>query len=309
MTKFLAIFFISIVFCDSVAAQEALPNFTASLKSNGKVLISWKNNYPVVTQISIQRSFDSTRNFTTLLTVPDPTVSENGFVDGKAPTTRQFYRLFIVLDSGKYLFSKSKRASPDTGKTLVSAVQEPNDREPVDQGFVPKSERSRIIDLSKGKDSSRINAPDKIKGAPIVKYNKTIVIKTKDSLIGTIYESSVRHFRDSVMSKTRDTLVLKGTDTILIKPFIPKEVYKISTFVFVNKDGNVMVALGDFSKKKYNVRFLELDATELFDLKEIRQPTLIVDKTNFIHAGWFRYELYEDGKLKEKNKLYIPKEF
>lgn len=304
MTKYLAIFFISILFCESAAAQENLPNFTASLKSNGKILISWKNFYPVVTQISIQRSFDSTRNFTTILTVPDPRVPENGFVDGKAPNSRQFYRLFIVQDSGKYLFTKSKRAAPDMVRASVAGAQEPNDL-----SLVPKSEKSRIIDLSRGKDSSQINAPDKIKGAPIVKYNKTIVIKTMDSLIGTIYESSVRHFRDSVMSRTRDTLVFKGTDTILIKPYIPKEVYKISTFVFVNKDGNVMVALEDATKKKYNVRFLELDATELFELKEVRQSTLIVDKTNFVHAGWFRYELYEDGKLKEKNKLYIPKEF
>jgi len=36
---------------------------------------------------------------------------------------------------------------------------------------------------------------------------------------------------------------------------------------------------------------------------------LTLDKSNFIHAGWFKFELYEDGQLKEKNKLLIPKDF
>ena len=71
----------------------------------GRILISWHNPYPVVTQISIQRSADSLRNFSTLLTVPDPTLPENGAVDSKAPHPNFYYRLFIVLESGKYLFS------------------------------------------------------------------------------------------------------------------------------------------------------------------------------------------------------------
>ena len=47
----------------------------------------------------------------------------------------------------------------------------------------------------------------------------------------------------------------------------------------------------------------------MFELSEIKDPTLIVDKTNFQHAGWFRFELYDGDQLKEKNKLFIPKEF
>ena len=111
------------------------------------------------------------------------------------------------------------------------------------------------------------------------------------------------------MTKTKDTLFFKDGDTIQIKPFVPKEVYKISSYVFANKDGNILINLPDADKKKYSVKFLELDATELFEIKELKQSPLIVDKTNFIHAGWFRFELYEDGKIKEKNKFFIPKEF
>ena len=83
-------------------AQKVLPDFSVTTRGNGKAIISWNNAYPVVTQISIQRSYDSLRNYKTLLTVPDPHIPQNGFVDSKAPTDYQFYRLFIVLDSGKY---------------------------------------------------------------------------------------------------------------------------------------------------------------------------------------------------------------
>ena len=60
--------------------------------------------------------------------------------------------------------------------------------------------------------------------------------------------------------------------------------------------------------KKYLVTFFETDSTLVMEVKDIRDPLLIIDKTNFGHAGWFRFELYADGKLIEKNKLLIPKE-
>ena len=53
-------------------ALPIFPRFTATARGPGKILISWHNKYPVVSQISIQRSTDSLRDFTTLITVPDP---------------------------------------------------------------------------------------------------------------------------------------------------------------------------------------------------------------------------------------------
>ena len=105
-----------------------------------------------------------------------------------------------------------------------------------------------------------------------------------------------------------------NADTLMIKPFVAppdeiRDVYKISAYVFTAKDGNVNISLADFSKKKYSVQFFEEDHTPLLEIKNINNKLLIIDKTNFMHSGWFRFELYEDGKLREKNKLFIPKEF
>jgi hypothetical protein len=302
MPRNFAFFAISFIFSTIAAAQETLPKFSASLKPNGKIIISWRNNYPVVSQISIQRSNDSLLNFTTLLSVPDASVVENGFVDSKAPDKHLFYRLFIVLDSGKYIFTRSKRAVLDTIAVVEKNMEEPDIE-------LSRSEKLRLSYLQKNNDYLSINAPEKIGSAPAITLNKIYFIRKQDTLLGQLFENAVRNFRDSILHKTKDTLAFKEGDTILIKPFIPKEVYKVSTFVFTGKDGNIMIALPDADKKKYSVKFLETDARELFEIKEIKQSPIIVDKINFLHSGWFRFELYQDGKLKEKNKLFIPKEF
>jgi hypothetical protein len=302
-----------VVFVLDVAGQDTLPNFTAVLKDNGKVLISWRNTYPSINQISIQRSSDSLRNFTTLLTVPDPAIPENGFVDSRSQGTVMFYRLFILLGHSKYVFSKSRRAIPET-----VAVKEKAKAEEENDVTLQRIDNQRIYYLqdNSNRQNPSIAGPTKINApaAPALKVEKTVFIKRKDSVIGKVSGKMISQFRDSVLSKTKDTMLFVNADTILIKDYIApvkevKEVYKISAYVFTGKDGNVNISLPDASRKKYLVKFYEQDNSPVLELKEIKDILLIVDKTNFIHSGWFRFELYEDGRLKEKNKLFIPKEF
>ena len=326
-------------------AQETLPGFSASLQSNGKVLISWRNGYPEVNQISIQRSTDSLRNFVTLLTVPDPRIPENGFVDGKANGTKMFYRIFILFPNSKYLFTKSRRASrepAEQAKAAVKPVQKEKqpivskpgpvtpkeDIRPAETAVVkaekpaeeenylilPKIDNSRIYYMVENNGLRRpsVNNPGKIK-APTIEVDKILFVKRRDSVIMLLPGNQVRRFSDSLVKQTKDTLYFVNADTLQIKPYIqvfrePKEVYKISAYVFTSKDGNVKITLPDYQHKKYYVSFFEMDSTQVLDVKDIRDAELIIDKTNFGHSGWFRFELYEDGKLKEKNKFLIPKE-
>ncbi len=327
-------------------AQEMLPGFSASLQSNGKVLISWRNGYPEINQISIQRSTDSLHNFVTFLTVPDPRIPENGFVDGKANGSKMYYRIFILFPNSKYLFTKSRRASREAAepaKSVVKPVQKEKQpfviskANPVAQKeeirpvetpelkaekpaeeeqylILPKIDNSRIYYMMESTAIKRpsVNNPGKIKGTTI-EVDKILFVKRRDSVILLLPGNQVRRFSDSLVKQTKDTLYFVNADTLQIKPYIevfrePKEVYKISAYVFTSKDGNVKIALPDFQRKKYFVSFFEMDGTQVLDVKDIRDAELIIDKTNFGHSGWFRFELYEDGKLKEKNKFLIPKE-
>src|SRR5690349_13652642 len=103
-------------------AQDTLPRFTVVARPSNKTVISWTNPFSYVSQINIQRSSDSTKNFQSIISIPDPSIPQNGFVDTKAPAGPNFYRLFIVLDSGKYQFTKPRRAIPDTATTYNEPV-------------------------------------------------------------------------------------------------------------------------------------------------------------------------------------------
>lgn len=319
---------ILLLICSISRAQDTLPRFSASVRGAGKVLVSWHNPFSTVTQISIQRSSDSLKNFTTLLTVPDPRLPENGAVDTRGSDPNAFYRLFIVLENGNYLFSRSQRprviaiptpvavtkmtktpekqnASPD-----IKPAQEQQDEE----DDLPLPDRQRILvsrAYDKGKPGVNTAAPSRIHAAPRLDIDVETIIPVKkgDSLIGQISSKRLRAFRDSVLTRTKDTLVFADDDTIQIRPFIPVEIYRISSYVYTGKYGNIHVSLPDAGQKHYSVRFFDEGNKLLFELSAIKDPFLILDKTNFMHAGWFRYELYEDNRLKEKNKLFIPKDF
>jgi len=100
--------------CSVLFAQDTLPKFSARNIGNNRIVIGWVNMFTNIKQISVQRSFDSLKNFKTILTVPDPTTRENGFVDAKATNDHMFYRIYIMLDKGYFLFSQSKKPFYDS---------------------------------------------------------------------------------------------------------------------------------------------------------------------------------------------------
>jgi len=292
------------------AAQDTLPSFTLVNKGSNRIIISWSNPYDKgIHQLSIQRSFDSTKNFKSILTLPDPTVPQNGYADTKATTDHMFYRLYILLDSGKYVFSKAKKPVLDTVKIQASVKQPTPVETPAYEP--PKPEPVKIVPVETPKPKEPVKKeiikPEVIKPKEIPE--RMIFIKKRDTLIGQVGERSVRHFRDSLANRTKDTISFSTADTILIRPFVPKEVYRPSKYVFTEKDGNVKILLPQAEEKKYTIRFMDETHIQVLEIKQIKDPVLTLDKSNFIHAGWFTFELYEDGLLKEKNKLFITREF
>ena len=222
--KFLAAFFILMIFCPGVFAQDTLPKFSVTNAGKNRIIIGWVNNYSLVKQISIQRSFDSVGIYKTILSVTDPNAKQNGFADTKAPNDHMFYRLFVVLDKGEFIFTKPKKPILDTTATV--SIEEP--------------------------------------------------IKKVDSI---------------------------KTEPPKPSGFVP------SVYVFTNKEGYVFINLPDAPQKKYSIKFFEEDDSFLFEIKLVQEPALTLDKTNFMHAGWFKFELYDNEKLIEKNKFYLSREF
>lgn len=215
-TLLTTIFFVMLFACKSFA-QDTLPYISVK-NFSGKIIVSWKNTYGAnITNINIQRSYDSLRNFTTVGSVLEPMNRENGFVDSRPNGDKAFYRVFVSFEGGRYIFTKSYRPVKDT-----------------------------------------------ISGLPV-----KIDLYTKPE-------------------------VPKG--------FVP------SRFIYTGKDDNVIINLPDVTSGKYSVKFFDEKGTPVFELKQITEPYLIIEKVNFMRSGWYFFQLYNNAVLEEKHKFFIPKE-
>lgn len=86
-----------------------------------------------------------------------------------------------------------------------------------------------------------------------------------------------------------------------------KKTKPISVFVFTNEKGSVVIRLPKAKLKAYKLIIYDTDLSHLFTIQKIPETELILEKGNFLHEGWFGYELFEEGKLLEKKQFYIPK--
>lgn len=319
----LLLFFLFGFAIDVLQAQDTLPQFSAVRRAGNRVVISWTNPYGnSIRQLSVQRSNDSTRMFKSIVTLPDPKVLKNGYVDTKAPDTLQYYRLYILLDSGRYIFSKSQRPGRFVPPPVAEKVPPEKPMAEKPKTTTPPASNRNTTPTKPATDSLKTktqpviidNKKEDKPTPPPVKVQEIIpekiyFIKRADTLKGRLPESGMKAFRDSINTNTKDTLLSVVNDTILIRPFVPKEVFRLSRYVFTDKSGLLHIELPEATRKTYRLRFYEEDKTFLFEVRDIRDQVLLLDKANFQHAGWFLFELFENEVVIEKNRFFIGKDF
>ena len=106
----------------------------------------------------------------------------------------------------------------------------------------------------------------------------------------------------SIEDKFSDDAPVKKDSTLIKNPgFTP------SFYVYTNNTGDVFINLPDADKKAYNLKFFDENNAFLFDIKNIKETGLTLDKANFYNAGWFWFELYNDEKLVERHKFYVAR--
>lgn len=241
----------------SLHAQDTLPKFSLINAGGNRIIIGWVNKFENVKQISIQRSFDSLTGYKSILTVADPGLPQNGFMDAKAPSDHMFYRLYIMMEKGMYLFSEAKRPFKDTLRVSRPFVAAGNDIGDPKKRLPDSIEKAKpfVVQLNGFPGNDSVAVPN-----PVVAKNKT-------------------------------------------NTFVP------SIYVYTCRDGYVCVRLpGSDKPKKYTIKFFENEQF-LFELKDLKEKEFKLDKASFFHAGWFRFELFEEGKLLENHKFYLEKDF
>lgn len=103
----------------------------------------------------------------------------------------------------------------------------------------------------------------------------------------------------------------KEEDLIPARKFHPRRApvgFVSNKFVFTDKDNNLVISLPDAEKENFSLRFFDPKEKLILEIKKITEPYLVAEKVNFIHTGWFYYQLYNDGILLDKYKFYIGKE-
>lgn len=148
--------------------------------------------------------------------------------------------------------------------------------------------------------------------APTGNAEQMIRIKVADSVIATITYEQYRRFRDSIIYQTKDSLFTVNDQEVVLKRFNPQtnpSAWQPSIYIFTNREGYVIMHLPDAKSKTYKVTFYDTDGKQLFKINHVKEPELILDKTDFLRSGWFSFDLHENDRLLEHNKFYIPKEF
>jgi hypothetical protein len=294
VARLLSLFVFAAISFNAIS-QDTLPRFTLEDKGNGRIIISWRNPYPNLIQLAVQRSYDSIKRFSTVYSSTSPELPVNGFSDKIVPGLKPYYRIFYVMQGGAYYFTKSKRIDAAIVSTSTNNV--------ASTGAAVDSRRDQMnpetVDALNGKTADSLAYPP----------DKQFFIKIADSLYATLVTKQMLNFRDSVLFNTKDTLYQLNENTILLGIYVPPYIQKASEFVFTDKDGYVVIKLADVDKKRYDVLFMEEDETPVLELKAIKESFLIIDKTNFYHGGWFKFELKENGRVKERNKVFLAKDF
>lgn len=255
-------------------AQEVLPAFKV-VKRNGWVIISWNNDNKDLTQLIIQRSTDSLKGFRSIISMPDPTSSTNGFVDRKQGSSDAYYRIFYVMPGSRYIFTESKKPiAEELPLTLQPSLQTLNS--PLDL----KKELNSKISKSSPKDS-------------LISWKKQT---------DTSFNHLLKAYQNIMLSRDswKPDLEIPKLDNTQIE-----ERLNPSILVFTNADGNLIVAQPIENKLKYTLRVFQDENQLLFEMKNIKEKELLIDRSNFHRSGWFRYELVQAERIVEKNKFYI----
>jgi len=82
----------------------------------------------------------------------------------------------------------------------------------------------------------------------------------------------------------------------------------LSRYIRREKNSDLVIAVPGAENGKYRIRFFDEEDRFLFEIRQIRDSILIVEKLNFQHAGLFQYELYRGESLVERNTFIIKKD-
>ncbi len=227
MIRFFIILF-SVTIIGNTFAQDTLPKFTALKTKDGRSIISWINDYGIVKQITIQRSTDSLRGFASIATDSMPMNRKGVFIDNKSKLVNYYYRIFIQLPEGKYLYSVTKKVKRYWQLPKI---------------VLPKSISELSFDSIRGfyNDSSKILIDTFTVDPKIFVASDYIFTDKKGNVLITLPNAENRNF-SIVFYDENEKQVLKipkvKESNLILERY---NFYKSGWYYFELKDGNIVI--------------------------------------------------------------------
>jgi hypothetical protein len=139
---------------------------------------------------------------------------------------------------------------------------------------------------------------------PLSWKDKLIAFLTTAVLLTTVAKANAGNFlysslRNSHISGIYSLYIDKDTGWLS-----PAEERISSRYVRKERNSDLSIVVPS-PHGRYRIRFFDGQARLLFEIRQIRDSLLIVEKVNFRHAGLFQYELYKDNALVERNTFMI----
>jgi len=258
-----------------------------------------------MSQINIQRSKDSNRNYITIHSCPQPLAKTYSFTDPSATNDTMYYRIFLLFDGATYTFTKPKR--PVEEKQVIT--QQPKDEQisgnKRDESTLVKEKKDTIIRKQNQAPPKTIpstkESSAQIKTRPQQEHNKQVFKQTLPDSIHLSYARQEKLIRNS---KSFPFKIIQFN-----LPVVYSNMWQPSVFVYTGDDGNIVIDLPEANKYQYSIIFAREEGRPLFTLPEIKEARLVLDKVVFLKSGWYYFELRENGKVKETNKFLITRDY
>ena len=251
---------------------QKLPLFNA-IDRAGSTVISWNVAEEKLTLLVIQKSIDSLNGFKSIASMPDPNTPSNGYVDKNNKELNFYYRIFYAGVNGKYFFSESKKAQIEIAKPLVKSE--------------PKKD------------------PEKVAKAIATPVNEIVSKTPAEKIIDPVEILPKKELIESVLPIKENSSTTNFSINLFTERVEQESKLTTKPYLYVSKENNLVLIIPETHKRKFQLQVWKEDGTPIFSMKNIKDAQLLIDKSNFIYSGWFKYEISEGEQLKERGRFLI----
>jgi hypothetical protein len=294
--------------------------------------LTWYCQYEGVKSISVQRSADSVRNFTTIGLINAPKKGNGTYRDLHPNVGKNYYRLSIafggdlewfsntykiILDSATIAKVQQEKAAAalaliESMKAAEAAAQAAAEQQAAsERALNALKEEARVAKLKAAAEKKAAQLEkEKVAAATAALIKaETKVDNIAQEKTEPIAEMKVENKVDklekekvtpAVESKLEKKVAKKEKSNLLSEPVVapPPFTFVPSTKIYTNSNtGHVNIKLEDAWNRRYSIRFYDPSKNEVLRISRVSKPSLVLDKNNFNSRGIYSFQLFDGSAV------------